>query len=67
MGDVPMGKNVSLSVNADSKDEADRIFQMLAEGGHITMPIANTFWGAYFGMMIDKFGIQWMVNYDQPK
>ncbi len=67
MGDVPMGENISLSVNAQSKDEADRIFQKLSEGGHVTMPIANTFWGAYFGMMVDKFGIQWMVNYDMPK
>jgi PhnB protein len=35
--------------------------------GKITMPIAGTFWGAYFGMLVDKFGIIWMVNYDMPK
>ena len=67
MGDIPMGENISLSVNAQSKDEADSIFQKLSEGGHVTMPIANTFWGAYFGMAVDKFGIQWLVNYDLPK
>jgi len=66
-GDVPVGKNVSLSVGADSREEAGRIFNGLAEGGQITMPISDTFWNAYFGMLVDKFGMIWMVNYDNPK
>jgi PhnB protein len=66
-GDVPKGKNVSLSVGADSKQEADRIFHGLAEGGKITMPISDTFWNAYFGMLVDKYDIIWMVNFDHPK
>ena len=65
-GDVPVGKNISMSVGADSKDEAGRIFQALADGGQITMPIADTFWNAYFGMLVDKYGIAWMINYDNP-
>ena len=66
-GEVTIGQNISLSVNAESKEEADNVFTKLANGGQITMPIADTFWGAYFGMFIDKFGITWMVNYDHPK
>jgi len=65
-GDVPIGKNISMSVGADSKEEAGQIFQALAEGGQITMPIADTFWNAYFGMLVDIYGIIWMVNFDNP-
>lgn len=58
------GDNFSLSISADSEQEADRIFSELSVYGKVTMPIAKTFWNAYFGMFTDKFGIQWMVNYD---
>lgn len=61
-----MGNNFSISVNAESREEADRLFNGLSAGGQITMPLADTFWGAYFGMFTDKFGINWMVNYDDP-
>jgi PhnB protein len=64
MGTVSIGQNISLSVHTAHKEEADKIFSALAEGGRITMPIANTFWGAYFGMLVDHFGIIWMVNCD---
>lgn len=67
MGEVKIGDHMSLSIGADSKEEADRIFNSLAAGGKITMPIADMFWGAYFGMLEDKFGFAWMVNYDYPK
>jgi len=67
MGVVTMGQNVSLSVATESKEEADRVFNALSAGGKITMPIQDTFWGAYFGMLEDKFGFIWMVNYDYPK
>jgi len=59
-----VGNNVQLSVNTDSEEEAQRIFNGLAAGGNVTMPLDKTFWGAYFGMLIDQFGINWMVNYD---
>lgn len=58
------GNNFSISVTAASKTEADRLFNGLSEGGKVEMPLADTFWGAYFGLLTDKFGIQWMVNYD---
>src|SRR4030095_3159165 len=60
-----IGNNFSLSVNADSKAEADKLFKGLSAGGKVTMPMADTFWGSYFGMLTDKFDIQWMVNCDQ--
>ena len=60
------GNNFSISVHPDSRQEADRIFQALAEGGTITMPMADQFWGDYFGSLTDRFGINWMVNYTDP-
>lgn len=59
------GNNYSISINASSKEEADRLFNGLSAGGQITMPLENTFWGAYFGMFVDKYGINWMVNFDE--
>jgi PhnB protein len=67
MGEAKIGQHMSLSIVADTKEEADRIFKALSAGGKITMPIADMFWGAYFGMLDDKFGFAWMVNYDYPK
>ena len=58
------GNNIQLSINADSEDEAKRIFNALSAGGRVNMPLEKTFWGALFGMFTDKFGINWMVNYD---
>lgn len=59
-----IGNNFSVSVGADSKEEADRIFNGLCAGGNVTMPMANTFWGDYFGMCTDKFGINWMMSFN---
>jgi PhnB protein len=64
---LSVGNNISLSVGADSEQEAEKIFNGLAAGGKVTMPLSKTFWNAYFGMLTDKFGINWMVNYDYPK
>ncbi|AZA49611.1 VOC family protein [Chryseobacterium carnipullorum] len=60
------GNNFAISINAESKEEADQLFNGLSAGGEVTMPLADTFWGAYFGMFTDQFGIHWMVNYDDP-
>jgi PhnB protein len=57
------GDNFHICVHVKSESEADRIFKGLAAGGKVEMPMNKTFWGAYFGMLIDKFGIPWMVNY----
>jgi len=59
------GNNFSVSITPDSKDEADTLFNALSEDGKITTPIHNTFWGAYFGMLTDKFGVNWMVNFEE--
>jgi PhnB protein len=55
-----------ISISAESKEEADRIFNGLSKGGQIEMPIEDSPWGSYFGMFRDKFGIEWMVDFD-PK
>jgi PhnB protein len=59
-----IGNNISLSIETDSMEEAARIFNGLSDGGTVTMPLDKTFWDAYYGMFTDKFGINWMVNYD---
>ena len=58
------GTNFSISINTDPIEEADRIFTELSSGGQVTMPMNKTFWGSYFGMFTDKFGISWMVSAD---
>ncbi len=59
------GNNFSVSVTAASKQEADELFAGLAVGGQVTMPMNNTFWGDYFGMLTDKFGINWMISFNE--
>ena len=67
MGRVNENENRSkISISAESKEEADRLFNGLSEGGNVEMPIADSPWGSYFGMFRDKFGIEWMVDFD-PK
>lgn len=61
-----VGDNFSVSIAADSREETAKLFTRLSEGGKVTMPLADTFWGAYFGMWRDKFGIDWMINFDEP-
>ena len=59
------GNNFSVSVSAESTDEATRIFNQLSAGGIVTMPLGQTFWSECFGMCTDKFGINWMVGYSE--
>ena len=58
------GTNFSVSINTDSAEEANRLFEGLSQGGKIIMPMNKTFWDSYFGMFTDQFGIQWMVSFD---
>ena len=58
-----VGSNFSVSVSPDSKEEADRLFAGLSEGGKTIMPLDDTFWGARFGMCIDRFGVTWQINF----
>ena len=55
-----------ISISTESKVEADKLFNGLSAGGNIEMPIGDSPWGSYFGMFRDKFGIEWMVDFD-PK
>jgi PhnB protein len=57
------GNNFSMAISPDSEEDATKFFNALAGGGTITMPMEKMFWGAYFGALVDKFGVQWMVNY----
>ncbi len=59
---LTVGNNISLSVETESKEETERVFKGLAAGGKVTVPLEKTFWGAYFGMLEDRFGVQWMVS-----
>ncbi len=54
--------NISLSLGFEDKAEGDRIFKALSEGGDVRMPLSDAFWGGRFGMVADKFGIEWMIT-----
>jgi PhnB protein len=64
MGNVINGTNVHIAISPDSQEEAQKLFDGLSAGGNVIMPFEKAFWGAYFGMFTDKYGISWMVNYD---
>lgn len=63
-GFIP-GNNFSISLSPASRQETDKLFASLSSGGKVTMPLAETFWGDYFGMCEDKFGINWMFSYNE--
>lgn len=64
---VTFGDSISISLNCKSVGEVDKAFAGLSEGGVTKLPPQDMFWGAYFAMCTDKFGINWMFNYDKPK
>lgn len=64
---VNFGNNFYISISAESKEEADKLFMGLSEGGKIEVPMKDESWGDYFGMVTDKFGVQWMIIYAYPK
>ena len=67
MGKVNENENRSkIAVSAESKEEADKIFNGLSAGGNIEVPITDSLWGSYFGMFRDKYGIEWTVDFE-PK
>lgn len=59
---VKLGNNVYVSLHPDTRAEADRLFKELSVGGKVEMPMADMFWGAYYGSFTDQFGVQWMIN-----
>ena len=64
---VTSGSNLSLSLNFNDADEMNKTFAALSEGGKVTMELQDTFWGARFGMLQDKYGFNWMFNHDYKK
>ena len=60
---VNKGNNVYISIHTDSRAQADDLFKKLSDGGVVEMPMADMFWGDYYGSFADKFGIKWMINY----
>ena len=62
LGSNTAGNTVTLNVEPDTRAETDKLFNALAKGGQVDMPLAAQFWGGYFGILVDKFGIRWMFN-----
>lgn len=60
--EVRPGNNISITLMPDTRDEADRLFAELSEGGRADMPMQEMFWGDYYGSLVDQFGIPWMIN-----
>jgi PhnB protein len=56
------GNNIFINLEPDSRAETNRLFSALSDGGKIEMPLQEMFWGGYFGSLVDRFGIQWMLN-----
>lgn len=62
--EVTVGDNVQIFVAPDTRAHAERLFAALAKDGKVMMPLEDRFWGAYFGQLVDAFGVQWLVNVD---
>ena len=61
----PSFQGLSLTVSVADEAQADRVFNALADGGKVTMPMAGAFWAKRFGMLVDKFGVPWIINGEQ--
>jgi PhnB protein len=59
-------QGISVALHAEEPAEAERLFNALAEGGQVTMPLSETFWAHKFGMLTDRFGTPWMINCSKP-
>jgi PhnB protein len=64
---IRQGSNFSINVPCDSVEEIERLFAAVGEEGKVTMALQDTFWGARFGMLTDRFGINWMFNFEKPQ
>lgn len=63
--DIAGNSNYYLTLEPESAEEADKIYQVLTEGGNVIMPLEKTEWAEKFAMFSDKFGVQWMINYGE--
>lgn len=64
---VQQGNNFYISIQADSREQTDTFFNRLSDGGEVELDMHDAFWGDYFGMFKDKFGIKWMVNFSEDR
>jgi PhnB protein len=64
---LTFGNNFSINLEPDTRAETERLFKALGAGGKVTMELQDMFWGAYFGTVVDKFGVQWMFNCSEAK
>jgi PhnB protein len=64
---LTVGNNFYICLSPETKQEADRLFNGLSAGGKIEMPIQDMFWGSYWGSFTDKFGVQWMIDYNKNR
>ena len=64
---LTFGNNFHICMQAESETEVDQLFERLSKGGKVEMPVNKTFFGSYFGMAQDRFGVQWMINYVYPQ
>lgn len=64
---LTVGNNITIAIGPGTREEADRLFAGLSESGEVQMPMADAFWGGYFGSFKDKFGINWLINVDTSK
>lgn len=64
---VNAGNNFTVAISPDSRADADRFFAGLSDGGNVTCPMSEMFWGGYFGSFTDKFGINWLINHDAAR
>ncbi len=62
-----MGNNMSITITPDSREHADELFAKLSDGGTVTMPLQDMFWGDYFGACEDRYGVPWMVDIASAK
>jgi PhnB protein len=63
MSPANMGNNFMVTLDTSSEEETTKVFHALSENGSVMMPLGHQFWGAFFGMVTDPFGIQWMLSY----
>lgn len=60
---VRFGNNSFINLEPDTRAQTEQLFARLAQGGQVTMPLQDMFWGGYFGTLVDRFGVQWMFNH----
>jgi PhnB protein len=65
--EVVVGDNVSIMLEPDSRGEAEELYAALSAGGKVIMPLADMFWGAYFGQFVDRFGVLWLVTVENKR